>query len=120
MSESADDIAAERSLVEDVRALVEDGKMLAEAEIDFHKKRAIYAANSAKGIGAMFVAAAVFGFFALMALIVGLIVSLGQHITYWGSTALVTGVLAIVALLLAQRGAAKMRRMKQVFSDGDD
>ena len=34
MSETADDIAAERSLVEDVRALVDDGKLLAQGQID--------------------------------------------------------------------------------------
>ena len=117
MSETADDIAAERSLVEDVRALVEDGKLLAEAEIDFHKKRAVYAAGAAKGIGTRFVAAAVFGFFALMALVVGLVLALGQLITYWGSTALVTGVLAITAIILAKSGQSRLNQTKRIISD---
>ncbi|MAF30276.1 MAG: hypothetical protein CL820_06885 [Croceicoccus sp.] len=117
MSETADDIAAERSLVEDVRALVDDGKLLAEAEIDFHKKRALYAAGAAKGIGARFAAAAVFGFFALMALVVGLVLALGQIITYWGSTALVTAVLGIIAIVLAKSGQSRLERTKRVISD---
>lgn len=117
MSETPDDIAAERSLVEDVRALVEDGKLLAEAEIDYHKKRALYAASAAKGITVLFGAAAVLAFFAGMALVVGLVLALGQLITYWGSTALVTGVLAIGALLLAKTGAARLNRAKRIITD---
>lgn len=117
MSESADDMAAERSLIEDIRALVEDGKLLAEAEIDYHKKRAIFASRSAKGIAVMMGAAAVLGFFAIMALIVGLILILGQYITYWGSTGVVAGTLALAALFCAQRGSAKLRRVKAVVSD---
>lgn len=117
MSDTADDIAAERSLVEDVRALVEDGKLLAEAEIDFHKKRASYAANAAKGIGARFAAAAVFAFFALMALVVGLVLALGQVITYWGSTAVVTAVLAIIAIVLAKGAKSRLDHTKHIISD---
>ncbi|GGD66605.1 phage holin family protein [Croceicoccus mobilis] len=120
MAESADDIAVERSLIEDISTLVEDGKMLAEAEIDFHKKRALYAANEAKGITALFVAAAVCGFFAAMALVVGLVLALGQIITYWGSTALVTAVLGIIALLLAKKGTAKINRMKAVIAADEE
>lgn len=117
MSETADDIAAERSLVEDVRALVEDGKLLAEAEIDYHRKRALYAATAAKGISALFGAAAILAFFAAMALVVGLVLALGQIITYWGSTALVTAVLAIGALLLAKKGSSKLKRTRQIITD---
>ncbi len=117
MSETADDIAAERSLVEDVRALVEDGKLLAETEIDYHKKRALYAATAAKGIAALFGAAAILAFFAAMALVVGLVLALGQLITYWGSTALVTGVLAIGALLLAKTASTRLKRAKRIITD---
>lgn len=117
MSETTDDIAAERSLVEDVRVLVEDGKLLAQAEIDYHKKRALYAATAAKGITALFGAAAVLAFFAGIALVVGLVLALGQIITYWGSTALVTGVLAIGALMLAKTASSRLNRAKQIITD---
>lgn len=109
-----------RSLVDDVLNLVQDGKLYAEAEIDFHKKRAIYGASAAGGIAARFVVAAVFAFFALMALVVGLILALGQVITYWGSTAVVTLMLLIGAAALAKSAKSRMDRLKTVISDGLD
>lgn len=115
-SVGADDMAAERSLVDDVRALVDDGKLLAEAELDFQKKRARFVAQEAKGISASFIAAAVFGFFALMALTVGLVLALGQSIGFWASTAVVAGVLLLIALLCALRGRAKIQRVSRVLS----
>lgn len=115
-----DDPAAERSLVEDVLALVDDGKMLAEAEIDFQKKRAVYVAGQAKGITVLFVAAAVFGFLALIALTVGLVMALGPIITFWGSTAVVTGLWGILALILASKGAARIRKVQSVIGDGGE
>ena len=121
-SESADksDAAIERSLAEDVKALVSDGRLLAEAEIDFHKKRAIYGANEGKAIGALFAMAGVVAFFAVMALVVGLVLALGQVITYWGSTAVVTGALLVIAWIFAARGKARLARLKAVLADESD
>ncbi len=112
--------AAERSLVEDVRALVKDARLLAEAEIDFQKKRAGYGAQAAKSIVALFGAAGAAAFFAAMALVVGLVIALAPILTIWGSTALVTAALLVAAWLLASRGLAKLRTMKTMIAADAD
>jgi len=114
------DPGAERSLTEDIMALVSDGRLLAEAEIDFHRKRAAHGAKEGQRILAGFAIAAVLLFFALMALVFGLVLALGEVITYWGSTALVTGVLVVIAVVLVSRAKARLARLKVVLSDKDD
>jgi len=115
------DVASDRSLADDIKALVSDGRLLAEAEIDFQKKRAIYGARQGGNIAVLFGLAGVLVFFALMGLVFGLILALGQVITYWGSTAVVVGGLLLIAALLVSRGKAKVRHLKTVVSDdGDD
>lgn len=112
--------AAERSLADDIKALVSDGRLLAEAELDYHKKRAIYGARQGRTIAALFVGAGVMAFFAAMGLVFGLILALGVYLTFWGSTALVVGALLIFALVLASRAKAKLRRVKAVLSEDED
>lgn len=112
--------AAERSLAEDIKALVSDGRLLAEAELDFHKKRAIYGAKQGQKIAVQFAIAAVLAFFALMAITLGLVLALGQIITYWGSTAVVAGALLVLAWIFASRGKATLARLKTVIGDGDE
>lgn len=112
--------AAERSLADDIKALVSDGRLLAEAELDYHKKRAIYGARQGRTIAALFVGAGVMVFFAAMGLVFGLILALGVYLTFWGSTALVVGALLIFALVLASRAKAKLRRVKAVLSEDED
>ena len=115
----AEEAAAERSLVDDVRALVQDGKLYAEAELGWQKKRAGYVAQEGKGIGVYFAAAGVLAWFAGIALTVGLILALGQIITYWGSTAVVAGLLLLLAFLALRRGRAKMQHMQGVLASGE-
>lgn len=113
------DLAAERSLAEDIKALVSDGRLLAEAEIDFHKKRAIYGANEGKKIAISFAIAGVLAFFAVMGLVFGLILALGQIITYWGSTAVVVGALLLIAFVFVSKGKSRLDRVKSVLSTED-
>ncbi|AKM09791.1 phage holin family protein [Croceicoccus naphthovorans] len=114
-----DEGVADRSLADDIKALVSDGRLLAEAEIDFHKKRAIYGANEGRKIATNFAIAGVLAFFAVMALVVGLVLALGQIITYWGSTAVVTGALVIVALIFVSKGKSRLNRLKAVLSEDE-
>lgn len=118
-SDSAD-LATERSLAEDIKALVSDGRLLAEAEIDFHKKRAIYGASEGKNVAISFAIAGVLAFFAVMGLVFGLILALGQIITYWGSTAVVVGALLLVALIFVSKGKSRLNRMKAVLSTKEE
>lgn len=113
---STADPAVERSLVDDVKALVSDGRLLAEAEIDYHKKRALYGASEGPKVAMNFAVAGVVALLAGIGLVVGLILALGQIITYWGSTAVVVGVLLVVAWIFLSRGKARLARMKTVLS----
>lgn len=113
------DPASDRSLTEDIKALVSDGRLLAEAEIDFHKKRALYGAKEGQRIAASFAVAGVLAFFAIMAVVFGLVLALGQIVGYWGSTAIVAGVLAVVALIFVSKGKSRLARLKATLSDED-
>ncbi len=94
-----EDNAAERSLVADVRQLVEDSRTLVEAEIAYHKSRAIVAGQAAKGVAGWISLALALVFFALMALVLGLVLALVPALGAIGATvAVVLGLLAMGAL----------------------
>lgn len=104
-SDPEDDIALsearQRSLNDDLQQLARDARSYAEAEFKFQKTRAAYAVNASKSIIVYAVAALVLVFFAVMALVVGLVIALGPWLTPWGAMAAVTlGLLAIAVLLL--------------------
>ncbi|MEQ1496050.1 MAG: phage holin family protein [Novosphingobium sp.] len=93
------DDPAERSLVADVRQLAEDGRTLLEAELAYQKSRAIVAGQAAKGVAGWGALALILVFFALMALVLGLVLALAPLIGALGATAtVVLGVLAAAAL----------------------
>ncbi len=99
--------AAERSLVDDVRELVNDGRTLLEAELAYQKSRAALAGRTAKSMAGWIALALSLVFFALMALVMGLLLILAPLIGAVGAT-----VLVILALLVAAglSGWAALRR----------
>lgn len=106
--------ARERSLNDDLRQLGQDARAYAEAELQFQKSRAAFAASASKSIVVYGVAALVLVFFAVMALVVGLVIALAPWLTPWGSTALVTLVLlglAVFLLLRAKRSATLLAKL---------
>lgn len=111
------DEAEDRSLKEDLRQLADDARALAEAEIAYQKSRAAFAGNEAKNIAVLGVVAAVFGFFALMVLVVGAVLALSPALTPWGATAAVAGSLLAIVLICVILVMASVRRMKTVLSD---
>lgn len=107
------DEAAERSLVDDVRQLVEDGRTLVEAELAYQKSRAVVAGQAAKSVAAWAALALAMAFFALMALVLGLILILTSLIGPIGAALAVVmgllflaGVTGMMALRRWQRAAA--------------
>lgn len=103
--------AATRSLVEDVKCLVEDGRTLVEAELAYQKSRVAVAGAGAKGIAGWTVLALALVFFTLMALVVGLLLALAPALGSWGAlAAVVLGLLAFTAL----SAWTAMRRWKRV------
>lgn len=101
-----------------IKALIEDGQTLIEAEIAYRKAQAAYGLGQAKSIAVLLVLGLAFGFFTLLALVVGLLLALAAMVGVWGALAIVGGVLAILAgvcLLLAIR---RMSRAKAALSGG--
>ena len=102
-----------RSLLEDVQALIDDGRTYLEAEVAFQKTRVAFIADRAKAAAFFGAVAAAFGFVALIALTVGLIIALRPWLTAWGAAGVVVLMLAILALLA---GRAASRRWNALIT----
>lgn len=107
----------ERSLVDDLRQLAADGRVLAKAEAEFQKARAAYAGQQAGSIAALGAVGAILALVALIALAVGFIIALTPLITAWGATAAVVVVLLALAAGCAATAARRWRRTKAVLSE---
>lgn len=98
-TEAGQDTGADESLLGGARALLEDGQSLIAAELEFQKARAGFVLGRAKGILALAALALALLFFALMAVVVGLLLALAPLIGPWGSLAVVFfGLLALTGL----------------------
>ena len=94
-----DAAAGDDSLIGGARALLEDGQTLFAAEIAFQKARAGFVLGRAKGILVLAALALALLFFALMALVMGLLLALTPLIGPWGAlAAVVLGLLALTGL----------------------
>lgn len=109
----------DRSLREDVEALIEDGKTYLEAELVFQKTRAAYVADRAKGAVIFGAVAAVLAFLALIGLTVGLIIALTPLITAWGASAVVVALLAIAAILCARTAGKRWSKVMAAIEGPD-
>jgi uncharacterized membrane protein len=109
--------AAERSLVDDVRAMVEDGRTLLEAELAYQKSRAALAGRTAKSMAGWIALALSLVFFALMALVMGLLLILAPLLGALGATLVVVfallGGAAFSGWIATRRWQAMSRRMSE-------
>lgn len=105
------------SLVEDLRLLAEEAKRLAQAEFAFQKSRAAYAGAESRTISLLLALAAVLVFFALMALVVGMVIALGPLLGPWGAMAVVTVMLLLLSGGCAIVARSRFRRMMAIISD---
>jgi|SRR5579871_3748955 len=112
------DEAGERSLEDDLRDLAGHARDYARAEFAFQKARLAFAGKSAAWITAWVVAALVLLFFALMALILGAIVTLAPLITALGATLAVFGFLLVLAAICGLGALRKWRALTRLI-DGD-
>lgn len=97
------------SLGENLRALAEDGQVLVEAEIAYRKAQAAYGWSHAKGIAALLTLALAFGFFTLVALVVGLLLALTPWIGAWGALAVVGIGLGVLSGLCFAMAVSRFR-----------
>jgi hypothetical protein len=107
--------ARDRSLNEDLYRLAQDARAYAEAEFQFQKSRTAYALSASKSVVVYAIAALVLVFFAVMALVVGLVIALAPLVTAWGSTAIVTLALLGIAVLLLLRAKKRIGILVKVF-----
>lgn len=92
-TDTHDDEIEDRSLFDDVEALIDDGKTYLEAEFAFQKTRVAVVADRAKSALIYGAVALLLAFLALIGLTVGAIIALTPLLTAWGAAALVVGLL---------------------------
>lgn len=112
--------AAERSLVDDVRQLIDDGRTLAEAEIAYQKSRAAVAGDGVKGAAVYGGLAIALVLFALVALTVGLVIGLTPLLTALGATAAVTFGLLLAAGLCVLTAKRRWSAMTSAIAGSSD
>ena len=98
-------MGAERSLLDDVQALIDDARTYLDAELTYQKTRASFVSDRLKKAVVFGAGAAVIGLVAFIGLTVGLIIALTPLLTAWGATAVVVGLLLIVAFVLVKKAA---------------
>ncbi len=107
----------EATLGEDLRELIDQGKVLAEAELAWQKSRAAFAGSQAGGIALLAALAMALAFFALMALTFGLVLALAPLLTAWGAMGAVAGGLLLAALFCGAAASLRVRRVVRLISD---
>ena len=114
----AEDGVEDRSLLEDLHALYDDGKTYASAELTFQKTRASFAAGKMKSVAIFGAGAALMGLLAAIGLTVGLIMALATLIGPLGATLVVVGVLLIVAFVCVRSAGKKWGELMGAFGSG--
>ena len=100
------------SLAGDLRELADDVQTLVEAELAYQSARAAYAWNRGRGIAIWLIVAAMAGFFAAVALVVGLLLALVPYVGIWGALGVVVAGLALLAVFALLRALGKFKRMR--------
>lgn len=108
---------AEGSLMEDIDALIADGKTYLQAELAYQKSRAGYAANRVKWIALYGAAAFALLHLALIGLTVGVVFALAPLVGPWIATAIVVVLLILGAAFFAFKLRGKLGDMRSAFED---
>jgi hypothetical protein len=111
--------AVERSLVDDVKHLITDGRTLLEAELAFQKSRAAVAGAGIKGVTGWGALALVLVFFALMAAVIGVLIGLGALIGIFAATGLMVLLLLVLAGLAGLAAFKRWSRMAAALERED-
>lgn len=108
-----------RSLLGDVRTLIDDGKVALEAELAFQKTRIAYCGKAARNLVIFAIAGLLLSFFTLIALTVGLLFALIPAVSAWGATGIVTGVFLVALAVCAYGALASWRKIRAAFKAPD-
>lgn len=118
--DATDEAAENRSLIDDVEVLIEDGKTYLEAELNFQKTRALFVGEQAKGVALYGLVGLVFAWMALIGLTIGLIFALTPALGGWGATGVVVVIWLIVAAVALAAAAKRWRALVSSFERGSD
>jgi len=113
--DDSDFTGAESSLSDDLRALLEDGQTLVEAELAYQRQRVAFGWNRLKGIALLLVGALFFAFFVLVALVVGLLLALTPLLGAWGALGVVTLGLAALTGVCFFAAVARFRKARKAI-----
>jgi hypothetical protein len=102
-------------LVERVRALIDNGQTLAEAELAFQKARIGFALGRAKSILLLLVLALFGAFFTFVALVVGLLLALTPLVGAWAALGLVGLGLLLMTVACISLASAKFRAARRII-----
>lgn len=118
---SADDEseAYDESLLDEIGALIDDGRTYIEAEVAFQRTRAKLAWRLAGVSAGLVVVAIILLHIALLALAVGLVIALQPHVTIWGAVAIVVGGMLACAGALCWMAWKRASKLEHLFSHGD-
>ena len=109
-----------RSLLEDVEALVDDGKTYLEAELTYQKTRAAFVADRVKAAFVYAAIAAALSCLALIGLTVGLIIALTPLLTAWGASTLVVGLLILGAVVCTRAASRRWQHLMTAIDSGGE
>ena len=105
--------------MEDIEALISDGKTYLEAELVYQKSRAGFTADRLKWSLAYGAAAFAFLHLGLIAFAVGAVFALSQLIGPWLATAVVVAVLLTLAAFFVLRLRSKLSDVRAAFEVGE-
>ena len=108
------------TLIDEMRAAFAEAEAMARTEIAYQSARLALGAKILGRIACLGLVALALVFFALMALVVGLLLALVPIIGVWGALGLMVAalLLACVAALIAMKAGA--RRLRRLFTDKAD
>jgi hypothetical protein len=113
--DAVDEAAEDRSLIDDVEVLIEDGKTYLEAELNFQKTRAQFVGDRARGVALYGLLGLMFAWMALIGLTIGLIFALTPLLGGWGATGVVVAVWLVIAGIAFRVAAGRWRALVASF-----
>jgi len=117
--DAVDEAAENRSLIDDVEVLIEDGKTYLEAELNFQKTRALFIGDRAKGVALYALLGLMFAWMALIGLTIGLIFALTPSLGGWGATGVVVLIWLLIAGAALRVAAGRWNQMLASFEPKD-
>ena len=111
---------SDRSLLDDIEALVADTKTYFDAEVTYQTTRLSFVIDRLKSAAVYGTMGAIIGVVLLMAVAVGLIIALAPLVTPWGATAVVAGLLALLLFLSLRKALSSWNSLMDAVQAGSE